>query len=54
MKKITNFCLNCEETTLFIRGRCSNCNMIYDDVVPASYRNYKYDFGLKGERWKTR
>jgi len=41
MKK--NYCINCEETVKFIKGRCENCNEKYDDVVPASHRNYKFE-----------
>jgi predicted amidophosphoribosyltransferase len=38
-----NYCINCEEQVRFIKGRCEKCKGKYDDVVPASYRNYKYE-----------
>ena len=38
-------CVNCEESKVFINGRCVGCGYKYDDVVPASYRDYKFDYG---------
>ena len=40
-----NYCINCEEVVLFIKNKCAECGGKYNDVVPASYRNCKYDFG---------
>ena len=38
MKPKENYCINCEETKQFKRGRCVGCRDKYDNVVPMSYR----------------
>ena len=45
MKKVENYCINCEEVVEFKKGKCVKCKGKYKDVVPASHRNYKWDFG---------
>lgn len=46
MKTKVNYCVNCEQEVKFTKGKCEKCKGKYDDVVPASYRNYKYDNGM--------
>ncbi len=47
MKAKANFCINCEEQVIFVKGRCRGCNGKHNEVVPASHRTeLPFDFGV--------